>query len=456
MVPDRLSLNHEVVSETMTNELSRRDFAKASAAATVAASLPHPSFGSTSFKNSNDSVRVGFVGVGNRGSQLMKAFSVHKDCQFVAVADAYQPYLDRARKDYGAELLAVEDYRSLLDRKDIDAIVIATPDHWHAIQAITAMSAGKDVYVEKPLSVTIHEGRQMVEAAKKFDRISQVGLHRRSMKVYHQLADFIKTDKLGKITVSRAYRLNNMYPDGIGKLQTTAPPADLNWDLWLGPRPKQAYQDNIAPYKFRWWQRYSSQMGNWGVHYFDMIRWMLGEQAPVSVVSIGGRFAVNDDRTIPDTAEAIFELPGGSLLVFGQYEASSNPALAFGEVEFRGTQGTVYSSSRGYKVLTEQPGQFQAKGIRGEESEVEVDEPNNVATANHARNFLDSVKSRKQTHCPMLEGHRSTTFAHLANISLATKSRLDWDSDKERFNHNDDANQLLHYEYRKGFELPGF
>ena len=438
----------------MTREISRRDFAKAGAAVTVAASLPASA--PASVTNANDSVRVGFVGVGNRGSQLMKAFAAHKDCKFVGVADAFRPYLDRARNDYGADLMAVEDYRALLDRKDIDAIVVATPDHWHAMQAITAMSAGKDVYVEKPLSVTIHEGRQMVAAAKRFNRISQVGLHRRSMKVYHQLADFLNSEKLGKVTVSRAYRLNNMYPDGIGKQPTGNPPADLNWDLWLGPRPEQKYQENIAPYKFRWWLGYSSQMGNWGVHYFDMIRWMLGEQAPASAVAIGGRFAVDDDRTIPDTAEAIFELPGGSLLVFGQYEASSNPALAYGEVEFRGTQGTVYSSSKGFKVLTEKPGQFQAKGIRGEESEVQINEPNHLATANHARNFLDSVKSRKQTRCPMLEGHRSTTFAHLANISLATKSRLDWDADKEKFRNNEEANQLLHYEYRQGFELPEF
>ncbi len=437
-------------------EISRRDFGKASAAATVAVSLPGTRPLSQPTRNVNDSVRVGFVGVGNRGSQLMQAFATHKDCQLVAVADAYQPYLERAKQNHPGLEMAVEDYRRLLDRKDIDAIVIATPDHWHAIQAITAMSAGKDVYVEKPLSVTIHEGRQMVNAAIKFDRIAQVGLHRRSMEIYRQLANFINEDKIGKITVSRAYRLMNMYPDGIGKLETSNPPADLNWDLWLGPRPKQPYQDNIAPYKFRWWQRFSSQMGNWGVHYFDAIRWMLGEQAPSSAVCIGGRFAVNDDRTIPDTAEAIFELPGGSLLVFGQYEASSNPALAWGEVEFRGTQGTIYSSSKGFKVLTEKAGQFQERGVRGEAAEVEVDEPNHVATANHARNFLDCIKTRNQTRCPLIEGHRSTTFCHLANISLATQSRLDWDAERERFRDNDAANDLLHYEYRTGFELPKF
>lgn len=351
--------------------------------------------------------------------------------------------------------MAVTDYRELLDRDDIDVIAIASPDHWHAIHAISAMAAGKDVYVEKPLAVTIHEGRQMVDAAAKFDKIVQVGLHRRSMKLYHKLKEYMSEDKIGKVTVSRAYRLNNMYPAGIGKLQTGTPPAGFDWDMWLGPRPDQPYQDNIAPYKFRWWQRFSSQMGNWGVHYFDAIRWMIGEDHPLCVSAMGGRFAVDDDRTIPDTAQATFEMPGKSLITFGQFEASSNPALASGEIEIRGTNGTVYSSRKGFKVLPEKPGQFQEKGQRGEKYEFELNEPNEVATASHARNFLDCVKSREETNCPMIEGHRSTAFAHMANISLATKSRLTWDPKTEKFD-NPAANELLHYEYRKGFELPKF
>jgi predicted dehydrogenase len=354
-----------------------------------------------------------------------------------------------------ATIMAVQDYRALLDRDDIDVIAIASPDHWHAIHAINAMAAGKDVYVEKPLAATIHEGRQMVNAAKKFDRIAQVGLHRRSMKLYHRLKEYMADDKIGKITVSRAFRLNNMYPDGIGKLKTTDPPADFNWDMWLGPRPDQPYQENIAPYKFRWWQRFSSQMGNWGVHYFDAIRWMIEEESPSSVSAMGGRFAIEDDRTIPDTAQALFEMPGKSLISFGQYEASSNKALAHGEIEIRGTQGTVYASKEGFKVLPEKAGQFQEKGKRGEKFEFDLLEPNEVATASHARNFLDCVKSREETNCPMIDGHRSTAFAHMANISLATKSRLKWDAVNEKFD-NPAANELLHYEYRKGFELPKF
>jgi len=326
----------------MSQKPTRRQFAKATAAAAVAASLPATSAASTRrVLGSNDTVRVGFVGVGNRGSQLMEAFAEHKDCQFVAAADVYEPYLDRAKETYGEDLDVVKDYKALLDRDDIDVIAIASPDHWHAIQAINAMAAGKDVYVEKPLAATIHEGRQMVEAAKKYDKVVQVGLHRRSMTLYHRLKEFMDTGKLGKITVSRAYRLNNMYPLGIGKLKGSNPPKGFDWDMWLGPRAEQPYQDNIAPYKFRWWQGFSSQMGNWGVHYFDAIRWMLDEEAPLCVNAMGGRFAVDDDRTIPDTAQATFEMPGQSLITFGQYEASSNKALAHGEIELRGTLGTA-------------------------------------------------------------------------------------------------------------------
>ncbi len=348
-----------------------------------------------------------------------------------------------------------EDYHKILDRDDVDAVVIATPDHWHALQTVTAVMANKDAYVEKPISATIREGRIMIDAAKKFQRVVQVGLQRRSMPVYLQLRDYLKKGDVGQITVSRAYRLENMFPDGIGKRQPSNPPVGLNWDLWLGPRFKRSYQDNIAPYKFRWWQSYSSQMGNWGVHYFDVIRWLLGEQAPKSVVCVGGRYAVDDDRTIPDTAEAIFEMPGGSLLIFGQYEANSNPTLQWGEVELRGTMGTVYAAPSGFHVITEHAGQFQKDGPRAKAFEFTPDEGDHSVEA-HTRNFLDCIKSRQTPRCPLEEGHRSTVFAHLANISLATGSRLVWDAEAERCRDNPAANELLHYEYRKGFEMPSF
>jgi predicted dehydrogenase len=303
------------------------------------------------------------------------------------------------------------------------------------------------------MSITIHEGRRMVEAARRNKRVVQVGTHRRSSELYAQLAEFVQADNVGKVTVSRAYRLSNMYPLGIGKVKTGKPPKTLDWDMWLGPRPEQAYRENIAPYKFRWWQLYSSQMGNWGVHYLDAIRWVTGELAPASLCAMGGRFAVDDDRTIPDTMEAVFEFASGRLAVFGQYEASGNPAFPSGEVEFRGTQGTVYVNTKGFEVVPERGGQFQDRAPRMEPVKVAASDGNASLTALHARNFLDCVKSREKPRADVEIGHRSTSFSLMANISLVTRARLDWDAENERFTNNDQANELLHYEYRKPWKL---
>ena len=422
----------------------------------------------------NDKIRVGFIGVGNRGSQLLQGFMAQEDIQIAALCDVYEPYLNRDYSQVGkavvdsigervpkmgekfaGEVARYKDFRRVLDRKDIDAVVIATPDHWHAIQMIQACQAGKDVYVEKPLSVTIHEGRKMVEAAARYNRVVQVGLHRRSSVMYAELAKEMQAGKIGKVTVARAYRVSNMHPVGIGKYPDVTPPKELDWDTWLGPRPMRPYKNNIAQYKFRWWEAYSSQVGNWGVHYFDAIRWVLNEEAPVSISAHGGRFAVDDDRTIPDTMEVIFELPSGVLLVFGQYEANGIAPLEFGEIEFRGTLGNLYSGSEGggYKVVASPGGQFQPSKPRIQPEQKAPGKGGQDLTVLHIRNFLDCVKTRQRPHCDIETGHRSTSFALLANIAMATKSRLDWDPKAERVTNNKQANKLLQYQYRKPWTL---
>ena len=189
----------------MSNQLDRRQFTKAGvAAAGIVATGIHSRVESANIDR-NETIGVGFVGVGNRGQQLLNAFSQHDDCKIVAAADVFQPYLDRFQKEQGSHLYVTNEYRNLLDRADIDAIVVATPDHWHALQTINAVSAGKDVYVEKPLAATIVEGQRMVKAAEKFGRVVQVGLQRRSMDSYQRLREFIQDDGAGQITVSRAY-----------------------------------------------------------------------------------------------------------------------------------------------------------------------------------------------------------------------------------------------------------
>ncbi len=292
----------------------------------------------------------------------------------------------------------------------------------------------------------------MVEVARQTQRVVQVGLQRRSGRLYADMAEMIRAGKLGKITLGRGYHLSNMFPTGIGREKPQPPPPELDWDLWLGPRPMRFYQPNIAPYKFRWWHLYSSQIANQGVHFLDVMRWLVGDVGPVAVCAMGGRYAVDDDRTIPDTMEAVFEFPSGWLAVFGVYESSGNPAMpkpAF--VELRGTLGTLYASDRSFEVVPERGGQFQDHAPRMEPLTMQGSDGD--LTDQHVRNFLDCVKSRQQPNADVEIGHRSTSLSLLANISLATGLRLQWDADKERITNNEEANTLLHYEYRAPWKL---
>lgn len=431
----------------MSNEMNRREFVKTAAAAGVASSIIAPAA-----MGANERIRVGFIGIANRGGQLIKAAQTHERLEIVALCDVDSKILAQRAGEVGGDVAQYTDFRKLLERDDIDAVLIATPDHWHAIQTIQACEAGKDVYVEKPLSMTIHEGRKMVEAARRTKRIVQVGLHRRASELFEELHQTIQSDYVGKVTASHAYRITNMAPNGIGHAPHETPPDHLDWDMWLGPRAAQPYQGNIAPYKFRWWNNYSSQMGNWGVHYFDLIRWLLDEEAPSAVCAMGGRFAVDDDRTIPDTAMAVFEFASGRLLNFGQFEASGHAMLP-AEIDLRGTKGIVYANGKNFEIIPEKGGQFQDPAPRCEPMKRTASGSNGNLTAEHIGEFLDCIKSRELPRADVEVGHKSTVFCHLANISLATKSRLEWDSVNERITNNEAANELLHYEYREPWTL---
>ena len=250
-----------------------------------------------------------------------------------------------------------------------------------------------------------------------------------------------------------------MSPYGIGKLKPEQPPKDFNWDMWLGPRAYRPYQYNIAPYMFRWWSDYSSQMGNWGVHYMDAIRWMMGETAPVAITTHGGKFVLDHDGDIPDTMQVTFEFASKAIISFSIYEASGGDIIPYGELELRGTKGNIYSSERGYRIIPSQSGQFQSweKLVNAEEyinpDKTLDDGSSSDSTSGVIRNFLDCIKTRQKTICTLEDGHRSTSFAHLANISLAVGQRLEWDSVNERFTNSEKANHFLSYEYRKPWKI---
>jgi predicted dehydrogenase len=447
-------------------EVTRRAFGKTAAAAWVGTALS-----GERVLGANDRVRLGFIGVGNRGDQVLDAFLAHKDAEVVAICDIHRPYVDFAAAKAGGSPAKLADYRKLLDMKDVDAVVISTPDHWHALQMIQACEAGRDVYVEKPLSLVVAEGRAMVEAARKHERVVQVGIHRRSSAFVKEAVDLVRGGAVGKVTVARAFHVQNEWPRGIGAPKDEAPPADFDWEAWLGPAPKRPYNKNRTFYRFRWFTDYSGgQVTNFGAHYMDAIHWALGHDAPLAVTAMGGKLVVEDNREVPDTLEVLWTYPGGTLVTFSQYNATAAPAARDRrvEIEFRGAKGTLYLFGDGYEIVPDDitPNEFPARtpldrtverGYRvGAKPQIEAAKRTggNADTAHHARDFLDCVKSRAACHCDIETGHRSTSATLIANVAHRTKSYLEWDRATERFTNNADANKLLSYRYRAPYKEP--
>jgi predicted dehydrogenase len=461
-------MSHSIsTNDSTSHSLNRREFTKTLVLAGATTAL-----GATRVLGANDRVRLGFIGLGNRGDQVLDAFLVHPDAEVAALCDLSPAYMDFAAKKAGTSPKRFKDYRRLLELKDLDAVVIASPDHWHALQTIQACQAGKDVYVEKPLSLCVAEGRRMVEAVRQHNRVCQVGIHRRSVPVCREAAEFVRGGGLGKITAARAFHIQNEWPNGIGHPPDENPPPDFDWDAWLGPAPKVPYNKNRTFYRFRWFFDYSGgQVTNFGVHYIDFIHSALGVEAPQAVTAMGFKAAgMEDNREIPDTLEAVWQYPNNTLVTFSQFNATAAPwSLPGCEVELRGTKGTLYLVGNGYEVVPDpisvdefpartpltrerdsryrrdgKP-QIEAKRVRGKST---------ADTAFHARNFLDCVKSRAKCNCDIETGHRSTSATLLANIALKSRSLLEWDGKAERFTNSSQANKLLRYDYRAPYRLP--
>ncbi len=447
------------------SKLTRRSFGKSAALAGVTTALS-----ASQVLGAGNRIRLGFIGLGNRGDQVLDAFLEHKDCEITNICDIYQPYLDFAAKKIGNNPRQFTDYRRLLERNDIDAVVINTPDHWHALQTIHACQAGKDVYVEKPLSLCVNEGRAMVEAARRAKRVTQVGLHRRSSPFCREAAEFIRKDGIGKVSAVRAFHIQNEWPRGIGSPANENAPKDFDWDAWCGPAPRRPYNKNRAFYRFRWFYDYSGgQLTNFGVHYLDMIHWALGQNAPLAVAALGGKFAITDNREVPDTMEVMWHYPGNTLVTFSQFNATAarGSSIPNCEIEFRGTKGTLFLLSNGYEVVPDSitPNEFVARTPldrtlerayrTGSKPQIQARAQKGTApTGLHARNFLDCVRSRQTCNCDIEVGHRDTSAALIGNIAHKTRSLLEWDAKTERFTNKPEANRFLSYEYRAPYKLP--
>jgi predicted dehydrogenase len=424
--------------------MTRRDLAQTAAKTAIAtAALSY-----SRILGANERVQMGFIGLGNRGDQVHDGFLEYGDSQTVAICDLKTDYLDLAARKSRGTPKRYADYRKLLEDKDVEAVAIATPDHWHALMFIDACRAGKDVYVEKPLSLTVAEGRRMVQVAQETRRVVQVGIQRRSSKFLQEAVEYLRGGALGKVSIARGFHVQNEAPNGIGNAPDGMPPSAEEWDKWLGPAPKVPYNRNRTYYNFRWFYDYSGgQITNFGVHYMDMLRWALGKETPKAVVAMGGRYAVNDNREIPDTCEVLWDF-GDLMIGFVQYNANAAPASAArgAEMEIRGTKGTMYIYSNKWEVVPERTTEvlFGARTPLDRESERSYNPSKKPAmeakvvngsttTPPHCRNFLDSVKSRARTNCPIEEGHTSTANTIIGHIALRTRSFLEWDGKAEPY-----------------------
>jgi myo-inositol 2-dehydrogenase / D-chiro-inositol 1-dehydrogenase len=446
----------------------RRSFL-AGASAAIAASAAAVQSASAA----NEKINVGFIGYGLIGKRHVLDFRDQPDVNIVAIAECHAGRLNEAKSLIGGNIRGFTDFRELLDDKTIDAVVISTPDHWHALMTMLACAAGKDVYVEKPLTLFAHEGRWMIDVAKKHNRVVQVGTQQRSGPHYARAKELIQGGHIGKIVSVRMQSYRNILP-GFGKPADRAPPPDLDWNMFLGPAPERPYNPLRGLYHFRWFWDYSGgQMTNLGQHSLDIVDWILGPLALKSVVSFGGRFALADGGETPDTQDAIFDFPGFACPRFtaawSHREAAQGESTGPG-FTFYGTKGSLSLSRSGFTITPDRAirpenavPQFTTDGqpVGGVARSREPLENKLWTTAmtdtsgnqldqfrRHVRNFLDCVKSREQPISDLESGHRVATLCHLANLSLRLGRSLHWDPKAETTINDQEAAALLERPYR--------
>ncbi len=432
--------------------MERRDFIKGSAAAAVGLTLaPARVLGA------NDRIVAGFIGVGRQGQGDMNSFLKAENVTIAAVCDVYEPNLEKAAAIAGAGAAKVKDFRQVLDNKDINAVVIATPDHWHAYMTVAACQAGKDVYVEKPICVAVEEGRTMVEAARRYERVVQAGTQQRSGVHFQKAVELVRSGRLGKISVVRTWNFGNQSPDGIGNPPDSDPPSGLDWDLWLGPAPKRPFNPNRFGVTegsfsyFRWfWDYAGGMMTDWGIHLLDIVQWAMDVDAPQAVTASGGKLFLKDNRETPDTLQVTYEYPGW-IAMYENRELNANPLMgkSYG-ILFHGTEGTLFVDRNGYELIPETRGRGTAAVNR---TEPVSDKNSNNHGASHFANFVECVRSRKRPVCDIETGHRSTSTCLLGNVAYRSRQRIEWDAKAEKITNAADARKYLSREYRKPWRL---
>jgi predicted dehydrogenase len=442
---------------------SRREFIKKAVAGTVGLTVGDKILASTarSYRNisgANEVVRVAIIGCNGRGASMAGTFARQPDTDVVYICDVDNIAMQKGIKSVvevaGKQPESFRDFRKILDDKNLDAVYIATPDHWHTPASIISLKAGKHVYVEKPLSHNPNEGEMLVLAAEKYKRIVQIGTQRRSWPTLTQGIEELKNGVIGKVYMAKTWYTNNRVSIGIGK---EAPvPSNLDYNLWQGPAPRRPYKDNLIHYNWHWfWHWGTGEALNNGTHEIDVARWGLGLDYPLKVNSVGGRYQFKDDWETPDTQVITFEAPGSTIVWEGRSCNASYDDNRSRGVIFFGENGSLHTGDNSYTIYDN-----QNKLVKDVKSDIIITEGLNTSSpgeeldALHVHNFLENIRNNRKPFADALNGHKSTLWMQLGNISQRVGHTLNIDPSNGHIIGDDVAIKLWSREYERGWE-PG-
>ncbi|MFC1538099.1 Gfo/Idh/MocA family protein [Candidatus Latescibacterota bacterium] len=416
---------------------------------------------SNSVLGANDRINVAVIGLRSRGREHCREFMKVPNVRIKTICDAdenfFQERAAQIQELQGKSPDTEYDLRRIFDDKDIDAVSIATPDHWHALATIWACQAGKHVYVEKPTSHNIWEGRKMIEAARKYNRVVTAGMQNRSLNGVISAMKFLHEGGIGDVYMARALCFKPR--DSIGKKQNAPIPDGVHYDLWLGPAPWRPFNPNRFHYNWHWfWDYGMPDMGNQGPHQMDIARWGMNKNDfPCKIKSVGGYFAFDSDQETPNTQSTLYEYNDGKILQFetrGLYTNDENGIL-IGNL-FYGSEGWMHLNGNDWKTFF---GRENTPGPSFSSKDQDAADPGNLAgsgSTSHFLNFIDAVRSENwmDLNADIIEGYKSTTMVHLGNISYRTGRELTFDSHTERFVGDEQANGYLTRNYRNPYVVP--
>lgn len=437
---------------------TRRDFLKKTAkgsAGLAVGSLLLPNLGFGNILGANERLNVAVIGVRSRAKSLMQAIAKYSDAKIIFTCDVDDNIIEKNNewmvKTIGYKAKVEKDFRKILENKDVDAVFIATPEHWHAPMAIAALQAGKHVYVEKPCSHNLFENEMLVAAQKKYNKVVQMGNQQRSAETSKLAIQEIKDGIIGEAFKGEAYYSNNRGSIGIGK--KVAVPSTLDWDLWQGPAPREEYRDNVHPYNWHWFKTWGTgEVHNNGTHEIDICRWALGLDIPKKVTSFGGKYTYQDDWEFTDNQEVFYEYDNDKTIKWvGHSRGKIMPSQPGRGATIYGSKGSIMLSRNSYQLF----------GLDGELIK-KVNEKERSATLNtagaggldvrHIANFFNAIRIGEKQNSPIADASISTMLCHLGNISQEVKRTIHIDTKTGKIFNDDEAMTHWKRDYESGWE----